>query len=169
MTKSPRRVNITIWIMIFGALNCSEVLQRKLQTHSLSPTICHFCLSASKTQQHIFFECSYAFNCWQKLFKTFGISWVFGNSFRDNILQLLTGPLLKSGPRLIWFNVVKALLSNLWFERNQQIFNDRATLWQDRESARLNASSWCSISKFFEEYLVQDLSLNWSSFFMQDC
>ena len=25
-TKSPRRVNIFIWILLFGALNCSEIL-----------------------------------------------------------------------------------------------------------------------------------------------
>lgn len=73
-TKSPRRVKITIWIMIFGHLNCSEILQRKIPSQCLSPTVCHFCLVASETRQHIFFDCPYANKCWQELLKIFGAS-----------------------------------------------------------------------------------------------
>lgn len=154
-TKGPCRVNITIWSMIFGALNCSEILQAKLPKHTLSPLICHLCLSAVETQQHLFFECNYAVNCWQKNFRIYSTDWVFSNSFQDNIVQLLTKPSLKSGPKLMWINAVKALFLEIWFERNQQIFQEKSTSWQDRfELAKLNASSWCSISKFSEDYSV---------------
>ena len=36
-TKSPRRVNITVWLTIFGSLNFAAVVQKKLPSHSLSP------------------------------------------------------------------------------------------------------------------------------------
>lgn len=39
-TKCPRRINIIIWVMIFGSLNCSQTLQRKPPNHYLLPSIC---------------------------------------------------------------------------------------------------------------------------------
>lgn len=37
-SKSPRRVNITVWIMLSRSLNISSVLQRKLPSHYLFPS-----------------------------------------------------------------------------------------------------------------------------------
>ena len=34
-SNSPKKVNISIWIMLFGKLNCASVLQRKLPSHVL--------------------------------------------------------------------------------------------------------------------------------------
>lgn len=42
-TKSPRRVNILIWIMPIGSLNVSSVLQYKMPSSWLSPSICPWC------------------------------------------------------------------------------------------------------------------------------
>lgn len=44
-TKSPRRINIMVWLMIFVSLNCVAVLQKKLLSHSLSPYICPLSLN----------------------------------------------------------------------------------------------------------------------------
>lgn len=35
-------------------------------------------------------------------------------------MQILVGPLLKSGSKMLWYNAVKALLMDQWFKRNQQ-------------------------------------------------
>lgn len=118
-SKSPRRVNITVWIMIFG-LFCGSVMQRNLPAHILSPSACPLCLLASADLQHLLLYCNYAGKCWQHLFSLFNLSWVFGCNFRDNVLQILVGPQLKSSPRLLWNNVVKALLTNLWFEKKSK-------------------------------------------------
>lgn len=149
-SKSPWRVNITIWIMLFGLLNCSLVLQRKLPSHCLSPNMCAFCKADWEDLQHLFFNCCYAGKCWQRLFACFNISWVFGKDFRDNVLHVLMGPKLKASPKLLWNNAFKALLADLWFERNQMVFHDKETPWFSRfEIVWLNASSWCSFSKAF--------------------
>ena len=88
-----------------------------------------------------------------------------GSDFKNNVLQILLGPLLKKKPKLLWVNAVKALLTEIWFERNQRTFNDRVSAWEDRfEFARLNASSWCTMSKTFEDYSIQELTLNWRAF-----
>lgn len=48
----------------------------------------------------------------------------------------------------LWINAVKAVLSEIWFERNQRIFEDKSLNWLDRfEIARIKASFWCSLSK----------------------
>ena len=66
---------------------------------------------------------------------------------------------------LVWANVVKALLAEIWFERNQRVFHEKSSTWMERyDSARLNTSSWCSLSKFFQDYSSQEIVLNWSSF-----
>lgn len=52
-SNSPKRVNILIWVMVFRTLNCSSVLQRKLPSHYLSPSICPLCPVASE-DLHLF-------------------------------------------------------------------------------------------------------------------
>lgn len=40
--KSPKRINILVWILLNGSFNCSATLQAKLQAHYLSSTICPY-------------------------------------------------------------------------------------------------------------------------------
>ena len=85
--------------------------------------------------QHLFLKC-YARKCWLRLFDLFNLSWVFGNVFRENVLQILVGPKLKSDSKLLWNNAVKAWLAEIWFEGNQRVFHDKSTPWL--EIARIN-------------------------------
>lgn len=39
-SSSPRRVNILIWIMLFGLLNYSSIMQRKILSSCLLPSVC---------------------------------------------------------------------------------------------------------------------------------
>jgi len=148
-----------------GLLNCASVLQLKLHSHYLSPHVCPIWLADFEDLQHLFFNCIYAKSCWFSLFDCFNLSWSFDKMFKSNVLQVLIGPKLNSRPRLIWSNAVKAILSEIWLERNQRVFHDKASPWFVRfETARLNASSWCSLSKKFEDFFIQDISINWKAF-----
>lgn len=81
------------------------------------------------------------------------VNWVFRDPFCDNVRQILVGLALKKGPRLIWANAVKAILAEIWFGQNQRIFHDRKMGWMARlEVARLNTSSWCTLSMDFEDF-----------------
>ena len=73
--------------------------------------------------------------------------------------QILAGPALnKKTTELLWVNAVKALLVEVWFERNQRVFHDKHSTWMERyDSVRLRASSWCSLSKYFQDYSLQPL------------
>lgn len=141
--------------MLEGLLNCASVLQMKRPSHSLSLHVCPLCMENLEDLQHLFFSCGHAENCWFCLFDCFNLSGVFGNVFKNNVLQLLIGPRLNSNSRLIWWNAVKAILTKIWFERNQRVFHDKASPQTIRfEIAQLNASLWCSLSKPFEEFSI---------------
>ena len=96
-TKSPRRVNITIWIVLNELLSCALVMQSKLPSHILSPRVCSLCLQDSEDLVHLFFTVLLQENVgltyldpltsigsliWFDLFGSFNINWVFDSYFR---------------------------------------------------------------------------------------
>lgn len=91
-TKSPKRVNILIWIKIFGTLGCLATLQSKLQGISISLSICPLCLANGQDLQHFSFDCPFSVKCCQKIFYIFQVSWVFPSSFKESVLQIVNGP-----------------------------------------------------------------------------
>ena len=52
-------------------------------------------------------------------------AWVFDGSLSTNVFQLLRGPYLSKKTFLVWINLIKALLAEIWFECNQRIFRDK--------------------------------------------
>lgn len=52
---------------------------------------------------------------------------MFDNSFLNNVQQVLSGVILKKQANLIWLVAVKALLSELWFKQNQQVFHEKSS------------------------------------------
>lgn len=76
-SKSPKRVNILIWIMLNGYLNSSDILQKKMPFANLMPSVCISCYKEGDYLYHIFFGCEYSRKCWFKLFFIFNVNWVF--------------------------------------------------------------------------------------------
>ena len=148
-SNSPRRVNLSIWIMQFEYLNCASVLQRKLLSHALSPHIYPLCVDNLANIQNFLNWLFLHLNCGSAFSKPFNICWVFYQNFKKNATQILAGPTLKKkAVDLLWVNEVKDLLVEVWFERNQRVFHDRPSIWMERyDSACLNATSWYSLSK----------------------
>lgn len=66
-----------------------------------------------------------------KLFSSFNLLWVFMQSIRENVSQLLVGSLLSS-KALLLSKVVKTLISKIWFECNQRVFDDKLSDRLDR-------------------------------------
>ena len=165
---SPRRINILIWIMVFGSLNNSEILQKKAPNKSLSSSICPLCLKASENLSRIFLNGFVSSFCWVKIFSLFNLAQVFDHSLNVSVAQLLSRPNLPKKSSVIWENLSKAILLELWFERDQCIFHDKA-----RPRAKimrftdLNATAWCSLKKEFVNYSIQDIYLNWAALFSE--
>lgn len=58
-------------------------------------------------------------------------------------MGIILGPKLTASPKMIWANVIKALLAEVWFEKNQRFFHDKSFAWMNA------SSSWCYRSKLF--------------------
>ena len=71
--------------------------------------------------------------------------------------------LWKKSASLLWCNVVKAILWNCGL-RKINGSHSKVSSWFDRyEFTWLNASSWCSLSKQFKDFSMQDILLNWQA------
>lgn len=140
-TNSPKRINIRVWVMIFRTLNCfgpskEDAITLLIPINRPSLSSCKWRSSAS------IFLLQLSLACWQKLFDTFHIQWVFSGCFKQNVVQILGGPKLKTQAHVLWANVVNALLVEIWFERNQRVFHEKYLSWTSRfEVASLNAST----------------------------
>ena len=68
-------------------------------------------------------------------------------------LSISLSPLIKKTSLILRCNAVKALLVEIWFKTNQRVFHNTTSVWSYCfEYAPLNASSWCSIVKGFQDY-----------------
>lgn len=124
-----------------------------------------FFLLYKESHNHIFFDCGYAQHCWRLLFDLWNISWVFSDSLKENVSQLLRGSRWNSQAHLLLVNAVKAILSKLWMERNHRIFQNFSKSYCVLfDAARLKASSLWSLSKSFEGSSIQDIYRNWNAF-----
>ena len=122
---SPWRINILIWIMVFGSLNSTKILPKKSPNKCVSPSICPLCLKASKNLCHIFLDCPISSFGWKRIFSLFNLVWTFYRSLSASVVKLLSGLNLPKKSHIIWINLSKALLTELWFKRNQCIFHDK--------------------------------------------
>ena len=62
----------------------------------------------------------------------------------------------------------RSLIVEIWYERNQRIFHDNKRIWSDIiNTAKCNATAWCSLNKDFKDHSIQDLCLNWAVFISQ--
>ena len=99
--------------------------KRRHLTSVYCPLFVLFAWRLMRLNSNRFLQCPFFSFCWNRIFSIFNIAWVSYGSLCSSVLQLLEGPPLPKKPRLIWLNLSKALLSELWFERNQQIFHDK--------------------------------------------
>ena len=107
-SNTPKRINVPIWIMPNESLNCSSVLRSKLWLHYISPSICVVryiwwqgkTFSISSLNAIILFIARRMNQRISKfslvILSTFHLLWVFGNSFKDDVIQVQYGASLKS-------------------------------------------------------------------------
>lgn len=81
--------------------SCISVMQHKLPTSCLSPSICPLGHQHGEDPIHLFFSCSYTVCCWE--FSIFNLSWVFGVDFRRNLsFTLVKYSKVISGGNMVW-------------------------------------------------------------------
>ena len=163
-TKCPTRVNIFVWIMLQVNLDCASPLQKSI-LFIANLLICAIYVVWIKNTFSTFFRVSLCSKLLVWLLQIFNFRWVYDGSLSGNVLQILSGPDLMKTSSILWCNAVKALLVEIWLERNPCVFHNTTSVWYDRfDYAHLNASSWCSMVKGFQDQSTKDIYLNWQAF-----
>ena len=112
-SNCPQRVNILMWIILFGSLNCAEILQKKSPSRCLQPSVCPLCMNVNESLLHLFLLCFFSSVCWNSFFSIFDIAWVFEASFGSLVLQLLEGPPLPYKPLADLVKSIKSSFSGI--------------------------------------------------------
>lgn len=131
----------------------------------LQPSICVLCAATCEDQAHLFLFCPYASVCWDLFFHMFNLAWVKDKSVSSSIFQLLFDPFFSPKASLLWVNGLKALISELWFERNQRTFEGKSrSAFECYSIAKFKASQWCALSNLFANYSPSMICSNWEAF-----
>lgn len=103
-------------------------------------------------------------SCWGLFFQMFNLYWVWDLEVPKNIHQLLSGTRLPSKAHLLWVNGFKALISELWFKRNQRVFKVTCRYYMECFNiAKFKVSQWCVISDLFSNYSPSMICMNWKA------
>lgn len=122
-----------------------------LRSNLLESIIFVCCVSAWQILSHVFL-CQFATVCWNSFFL---VSWAWGLEAPTNVLQLLNRFSLQPKLNLLWVNGPKAIISKIWFERNQRIFEgSRRSSLDCFNPAKFKASQWYALSNRFSSMIL---------------
>jgi hypothetical protein len=147
------KLKVFLWLVMMDRLNTQDIMLRKNWTID-GDTLCVMCnTQALETSHHLFFECPFAVNCWQKI----QITWDTSVAVQDRILlahNQFTGP--------CFTEILACATWNIWKERNDFIFRGQDPSFP---RWRVRFSSDLSLHKYkIKENLVQPLA-DW----IQEC
>ena len=114
--KCSPRVKFFAWLILVDRLNTKDMLQRRHLNIQGTPT-CVMCAAGSlETIEHLFFECSFAQDCWSKL----EINWDLSVNPLDRFIQA------RSAHQLPFFTEATLIAAwELWKVRNDKVFARR--------------------------------------------
>jgi hypothetical protein len=111
----PLKIKLFIWLLVENKILTWEILQRRGFT---GPSICKLCLKNVESTQHLFMECAFTMEVWNKLRMYLNYSGVWaGNNLMDCFKQWKARNFhLPTLPTLICWS--------LWREHNYVVFED---------------------------------------------
>jgi len=84
--RCTQRLKFFAWLIVVDRLNTKDMLQRR-HLNIQGTSTCMMCNSGQdETIEHLFFECQFAQECWQKI----DINWVLSRNIMDRLHQAST-------------------------------------------------------------------------------
>jgi hypothetical protein len=115
-SKCLPKLRVFAWLLIQDRLNTKDIMQRK-NWHVEGGTTCVLCTnSILESRDHLFFQCSFAQECWGSV----GIQWDNSLSISN---RLLLARSMFMGP--CFMEIFTCAAWNLWKERNDLIFKNQ--------------------------------------------
>ncbi|XP_068636043.1 uncharacterized protein [Aristolochia californica] len=119
----PPRAKFFIWTACQNKILTSDALIR-WGTHVLDP-LCLFCMSSTKTADHVLLHCNYAHSVWTNLINKIGLHYCSSQNLVSTIHTITKVNLPKIGKLLISCSVGH-MIWGLWKERNNKKFNNKS-------------------------------------------
>jgi len=112
----PQRLKFFAWLIVVDTLNTKDMLQRR-HLNIQGTSTCIMCNSGQvETIEHLFFECQFAQDYWQKI----GINWDLSRNIMDRLHQAATTH------NIPCFTEAAIIASwELWKLRNDKVFQRR--------------------------------------------
>ena len=113
-SRCTPRIKFFFWLVLADRLNTKSILLRR-HFHPSDGINCVMCPSATlETVEHLFFECQFAQQCWDKL----QINWDLASTLLDRFFQA------RAGSQIPMFTEVVSIAAwELWKIRNDRVFN----------------------------------------------
>ena len=148
------RYKIFLWLLLHDRVNTRNMRRRR--TFHLPSYNCALCqMNTKETSQHLFWDCDFAFNCWQSILGTR----CRGFTIFDEILLAI-----QTLPTSIAMEIMIMGCWNIWIQRNGNIFKGKeATIqaWKSSLKADLLLLLHRVKSKFrdqFSSWIEHDLN-----------
>ncbi|TYK10888.1 LINE-1 retrotransposable element ORF2 protein [Cucumis melo var. makuwa] len=159
----PQKCKFFIWTMVHQKLNTMDNIQKRNPNMCLNPNWCISCRSSNEDMNHLFILCPTAHRLWNLWSSETGIP-MANTNVKDLCLSLcrLTGGNAKN---IISFNAAIATLWTIWIRRNNLIFEEKDSSYQNAwEDICTLMGSWSSKSKILKNYNQATLALNINAF-----
>ena len=155
----PQKCKFFIWTMVHQKLNTMDNIQKRNPSMCLNPNWCISCRSSNEDMNYLFILCPIAHRLWNLWSSETSIPMTSTN-IKDLCLCLcrLTG---SSAKNIISFNAAIATLWTIWIRRNNLIFLEKVSTYQNAwEDICTLTGSWSSKSKILKNYSQATLALN---------
>ena len=92
-----------------------------------------------------------------------GFSWVWPGHYRDIMVHEPIDFGKNKMARVVWNNIVLAIMWVIWVERNSRIFVGKENVcWELNEKAKYLAPLWSSTHKAYKDYSCSLIILSWT-------
>ena len=119
-----------LWMAIKGRLQTQDRLMKWNNDTNMK---CPLCKRVNDSHNHLFFECEFSSNVWEKLKDKMEIMWM-SNSWCDVIEQYANDPCNNSIGSVLKRIGLATCVYHLWKERNARLFTgnevDKTRLWK---------------------------------------
>ncbi|RVW78876.1 hypothetical protein CK203_043124 [Vitis vinifera] len=160
--KSPSKVKALAWLVAHGKVNTNDKLQLRRPYKALCPQWCILCKGNGESINHLFLHCPVTIGLWHRLFNLVGVIWVPPRSIEDMLVISFRGLVNSVRGKILWQIACLTLISMVWQERNNRIFEDKGrteeVVW---DLIRFYSSLWASCTEAFRGVPLSILQINW--------
>ena len=157
----PPRVSFFTWCVSHSKILSIENLQKR---GWFLTNRCYLCMKNLETVDHLLIHCEFTRFCWDTFLLKFGIAIAAPGTCLELLKSWSSAPLKKRG-KILWNLLPAAIWWNIWAERNNRAFNNKAkTKQQVNLDIIASLINWSSTSKSMGGIRLESVISQWENF-----